>query len=303
MNPPPHINNRNTSDISDISNSSQAPMSSQYYLEHIETSRNIMNNITEVLLAQERNVRLILLDEQYSQTNNPLSLYSANRNRNRNRIRTSNNEYNVDPSVEQGYGLHTANINSRNARTGNRRQPRNQPSRQSINTNTTSNFFQNIFRDLLNTTEGHENIIQFDLLTPVVVRPTEEQISAATREIVFSSISNPINNSCPIAQLQFQDNDPVLQIRHCNHNFIPANLKEWFTRSVVCPVCRYDIRTHNNSSGNSGNVAPGNTGNELDDDSDHASGNDADNDTGNDISRIGANSGSVDGAARSTGTS
>ena len=46
MNPPPHINNRNTSDISDISDISQAPMSSQYYLEHIETSRNIMNNIT-----------------------------------------------------------------------------------------------------------------------------------------------------------------------------------------------------------------------------------------------------------------
>jgi len=85
-------------------------------------------------------------------------------------------------------------------------------------------------------------------LTPVPVRPTQEQINSSTRTCVYSDIQNQINASCSICQAEFQDIDNVIQIRSCGHIFHREELLSWFERgglgngSVFCPMCRVDIR-------------------------------------------------------------
>lgn len=71
--------------------------------------------------------------------------------------------------------------------------------------------------------------------------PTEEQIRNSTRRTTFEEIENPINSSCPITQIDFSNNDIVLQINHCRHIFYEAPLLEWFNRNHCCPMCRYSI--------------------------------------------------------------
>lgn len=84
-------------------------------------------------------------------------------------------------------------------------------------------------------------------LSPVIVRPTEQQINNACETIVFSSIVNPVNSNCPITIEPFQPNDMITRIRFCGHCFKPEALQRWFTSNVRCPICRYDIRTYVNN--------------------------------------------------------
>jgi len=82
-------------------------------------------------------------------------------------------------------------------------------------------------------------------LEPVTVRPSETEINNAIRNVRFCDILQPTNNTCPISMEEFNDNDMVSVIRHCGHVFNRESLNTWFTRSCYCPVCRFDIRTNN----------------------------------------------------------
>jgi uncharacterized Zn finger protein (UPF0148 family) len=83
----------------------------------------------------------------------------------------------------------------------------------------------------------------FPDLTPVRVAPTAAQISSATRNVRFGDVENPPNSMCPIRLETFYNNTVVTQIIHCRHCFAPEEFERWFENSVVCPVCRFDIRT------------------------------------------------------------
>jgi hypothetical protein len=98
----------------------------------------------------------------------------------------------------------------------------------------TSNNLMNL-NELLN-----ETIRQFS--NPVIVRPTEEQIARATRQMTFEQVTSPPNSSCPISLDQFESDSEVTQIIHCGHVFTPEEITRWFQSNVRCPVCRYDIR-------------------------------------------------------------
>jgi Ring finger domain len=76
----------------------------------------------------------------------------------------------------------------------------------------------------------------------VVVRPTEEQISAAVSRFPYASTMQLRNTNCPITLEPFQEGDPLIQINYCQHSFHEQALENWFQRNVRCPVCRYDIR-------------------------------------------------------------
>ena len=94
----------------------------------------------------------------------------------------------------------------------------------------------------------------FDLGTMfsnVVVHPTQEQITRATREVQFSEIDNPQNIRCPISQQDFSLNDRVTQINHCGHIFYPDQINTWWRSNVRCPVCRHDIREVQEETGTS----------------------------------------------------
>jgi len=96
-------------------------------------------------------------------------------------------------------------------------------------------------------TERESRFMQ-NFLRPVEVFPTTAQIEVATRNVVYSSIVNPINVACPISLENFNNDDVVSVIRYCGHIFKPEDLTIWFRSNCSCPVCRYDIRNYNNES-------------------------------------------------------
>ena len=50
--------------------------------------------------------------------------------------------------------------------------------------------------------------------------------------------------TCPIDRNTFEEDDSILQIRHCGHIFREMNLRQHFRRRPTCPLCRYDIRDY-----------------------------------------------------------
>ena len=63
---------------------------------------------------------------------------------------------------------------------------------------------------------------------------------------------------CPIDREPFNDNDNIMIINHCKHVFRENNLREWFTRSSYCPLCRHNI-SENNTTSNQQNISMQNT--------------------------------------------
>jgi hypothetical protein len=91
---------------------------------------------------------------------------------------------------------------------------------------------------------GALNNLNLDPLAPVIVRPTESEIDISTEEVRFGIMPNPVNSVCPITRERFGENDRVMQIVYCGHNFNPPSLRHWFQTNVRCPLCRYDIRDY-----------------------------------------------------------
>jgi hypothetical protein len=80
--------------------------------------------------------------------------------------------------------------------------------------------------------------------TNIIVRPTNEEISNSCRIIKYGDIENPLSERCPISLERFNNDDNVIQIKHCSHIFCQQQLISWFDTNVHCPVCRYDIRDY-----------------------------------------------------------
>jgi len=87
---------------------------------------------------------------------------------------------------------------------------------------------------------------------PVPVTPSTNQINAGLEPIEAAS------SPCAICQ------DPItsggVQIRACRHEYHRSCISNWFSMSVRCPVCRYDIRevgqTGQTSAASSETIAP-----------------------------------------------
>lgn len=84
-------------------------------------------------------------------------------------------------------------------------------------------------------------------MQPVPIVPTNAQITDATEMILYSSTSPTLNTSCPISIENFEDDEPLLRILHCQHAFRPEAIQTWFRTNTRCPVCRYDIREYNDT--------------------------------------------------------
>ncbi len=99
----------------------------------------------------------------------------------------------------------------------------------------------NLFDSLLNIfTNTGTSPLTTALLTPVVVRPTPEQITSAT-ELLMVSEEDRFDN-CSICVESINPNTEVRRINHCRHTFHRACIDTWFDRNVRCPNCRFDIR-------------------------------------------------------------
>lgn len=113
------------------------------------------------------------------------------------------------------------------------------PDRNTRNTRTTrpsgipsqSNLTSNIIDTLLD-----------EFLNPVSVPPSSEQIDNSTTALRYRDIDEPLNTSCPISLIPFQDDDNVLMINSCRHIYHSNSLMNWFASHANCPLCRVDIR-------------------------------------------------------------
>lgn len=77
--------------------------------------------------------------------------------------------------------------------------------------------------------------ISGNFFDPVVVRPTQAQITAGTE----NHIQVPEDTICSICR---DTMSCATRIRHCGHTFHHSCIEEWFSMNARCPVCRHDIR-------------------------------------------------------------
>ena len=67
-----------------------------------------------------------------------------------------------------------------------------------------------------------------------------------TTNMLFSEISDPLNNTCSITQEDFNDSDNVCIINNCGHIFYTNALHNWYKRHYTCPNCRYNFLENTN---------------------------------------------------------
>ena len=78
-------------------------------------------------------------------------------------------------------------------------------------------------------------------------------IQQQTKIIPYCTVSNPLNDICPISQIPFDLVDSVMQINICKHNFNPYSLIRWFDTNSTCPMCRQEINENADAEGHDDN--------------------------------------------------
>jgi hypothetical protein len=152
------------------------------------------------------------------------------------RGRTTNNHYSSNASRRNGR-QHNRNRQQYTNFVNNHAQSTSTPTPTTSQTDTINTFqsLADIFTNSIINELGSS-------MTPVVVHPTQQTITTTTETIPYVEITEPIYTQCPISHEQFDINSAVTRIRHCGHYFDPESILHWLTTSVICPVCRHDIR-------------------------------------------------------------
>jgi hypothetical protein len=71
-------------------------------------------------------------------------------------------------------------------------------------------------------------------------------IDENVNNVTFSSIGNPVNNTCAISQDEFDVNEEVSVFNYCGHIFKKEPLNTWLLNHHTCPNCRFNILTNSN---------------------------------------------------------
>ena len=85
------------------------------------------------------------------------------------------------------------------------------------------------------------NFTNLNRPTPIV-RPTLENLRTNTTIELFIENENTDNELCTICRQNFENNDILRTINHCNHHFHLTCIDRWFENHISCPFCRHDIR-------------------------------------------------------------
>jgi hypothetical protein len=208
--------------------------------EIYESNNNLLINITHITNQNFRNNNITSLVDNLIATNNEILNTIMNLtnqhilNNNNTRQQHNNNNNNNNNNRQQNNNNNRQQNNNNN----NRQQNNNNNNRQQNNNNTRQQNRENYLNNPTITNLFHT------FFDPIEIYPTPYQIEVATRVARFGDIANPLNLACPISLENFNENDQVLVIRHCNHIFSNTGLHLWFRTNCRCPVCRYDIRDH-----------------------------------------------------------
>ena len=228
------------------------------YMEFVNTSNRSIHNMIQIINSQQTSFNQILIRNNISsrpsrpsryihpyishyilpnilENNNGQTNHRSNHRTNRRTNHPTNHRTNHrtnDRSNDQSNdeSNHRSNA-SPNVRYGERRSYQR-----------TINPLRRIWRDI-----SFSQILPGNFYEPIVVRPTYQQIESAIEKTKFEMIDEPLNNSCPISQHDFSNNDDVIQLKTCKHIFMPNHILQWFERNVGCPLCRNDIRDNSNN--------------------------------------------------------
>ena len=78
---------------------------------------------------------------------------------------------------------------------------------------------------------------------PVIVAPSTAVLAANTSVLSASDVSNNlVGVVCTICQDTVVPTDLCRRLNACHHVYHKGCIDEWFTRSVICPSCRHDVR-------------------------------------------------------------
>lgn len=207
--------------------------------------RTLINSHTNIYNMMYRNhcqnmdTTYLMIDRMFRESN------TTNRNRNRN-TNTNRNSYNFPFSSTSDLFPPNRHFTFPNNNTNNNfntlpQMPRQNRSFQIPRTfNTLPNMFGDTNRSNTNRTN---NIFSFEQQNQRVI-PNQRQITNSVTSTKWREIRETTNQPiCPITQASFNDDDDVLKINHCGHVFKKNSLLQWFQRSSLCPVCRYNIIT------------------------------------------------------------
>jgi hypothetical protein len=120
----------------------------------------------------------------------------------------------------------------------------------SINNNAINNSVNNAINNVINNAINntiYNTIIDTILDTSFYEDPiyknviSEEEFNKLEKK--HYSISSPFNNTCPITQVEFLNDEGIIELP-CNHCFNPTAIKKWLMEEKgECPVCRYKFET------------------------------------------------------------
>lgn len=248
------------------------------YIEHMRNMRSLVTNALNIYGEQERMFRTMLtqtLSREQRTTlptppTPPRPATAQETSGSRNPSTTSNTAQEIINILNRRSTPHTRTTTTRREWTI--------PQRSNLNTDPTQH---------LNPGRHMRDFFQFftnEELQDVVVTPSERDVRIATTTRRYHTLHDPVNDTCPITQLQFEDNDMVTRIDHCGHIFSANDLTRWFRHSVRCPVCRFDIREANISSQHYNRavneiIQRHNRENDNSNDNTNDNGNDADNES------------------------
>jgi hypothetical protein len=112
-----------------------------------------------------------------------------------------------------------------------------------ININNNSSSSSNSTSNSQNAYLLNYSLEDFENLSDVNMRAL---IKISTAKINYCCIAAPLNDTCPITQEEFTNNDQVTIIKNCGHIFKTHAIKNWLYEHQTCPVCRYNILTNSN---------------------------------------------------------
>ena len=233
-------NNNNTRQNNNLSNNTNSQNSYLLLLEHLNqqmleyhenislylnilnefiTNESLLNRLRPTPIIQEVNNERPL----YNNSNNPFSSrsnYGFSSTFNTNPfLPTGNNE------ERNNTGLFTNNTNNNNANNNN-------VNNRSTNTEPRMTYSFNFLPPGLGS----------PIFTNVIVRPSTEQIEAATETLTYDENETYMNNQCPISLENFRNGEQIRRIIYCGHCFSVNSFTRWFNSNVRCPICRHDIR-------------------------------------------------------------
>lgn len=200
------------------------PNYEHYY--NITLLDDLHNYFPDILYADNNRFRSVndLLEYIRSQTREQFDLFSsARRNRTRNNTIPQIQERNIDNQIRITFNTEDI-IDSPTS-------PLNQINEDNINT------LLGPLTNIVNLLYPVNTPTNRNFLQPVVVSPTQEQITNAT-SIVELSTNTEI---CIICQDTMSDGS-IRRINHCRHTFHDICIQRHFNNSVRCPICRFDIR-------------------------------------------------------------